>query len=75
MQTVSCFKTKGVNFKSKSVSYTFKILFGWCALGPMNNQTRAGIFGCDEIMFVSADTVKPGIHYFSAPTELRENSI
>ena len=41
----------------------------------MNNQTEAGKFGCNRIMFTSAATVKPGSHYFTVPTEVRETSI
>ena len=43
--------------------YTFKTLLGWCAVGPMINQTKAGKFGCNRIMLALADTVKPGSHY------------
>ena len=41
----------------------FRTLLGWCAVGPMINQTKAGKFGCNRIMLALADTVKPGSHY------------
>ena len=41
----------------------------------MINQTKAGKFGCSRIMFTLADTVKPGSHYFTVPTEVKETSI
>ena len=40
---------------------------GWCVVGPIINQTKASKFGCNRIMFRSADTVKSGNHYFTAP--------
>ena len=51
------------------------MLLGWCVEGPIINQTKAGKFGCNIIMFTLADTVKPGSHYFTLSTELRETSI
>ena len=53
----------------------FKILLGWCIVGSMNNQTKAGKFGYNRIVFASADRVKPGSHYFTLPTEVRKTSI
>ena len=41
----------------------------------MINQTKGGKFGCNRIMFISGDTVKPGSHYFTVPTKVRETSI
>ena len=41
----------------------------------MINQAKAGRFGCNRIMLVSADTVKPGRHYFTVPTKVGETSI
>ena len=41
----------------------------------MINQTKEGKFGCKRIMFTSADTVKPGGHYVTVPTKVRETSI
>ena len=54
--------------------YAFKTLLGWCIVGPMINQTKAGKFGCNRIMLPSADKVKPGCHYFTVPTKVRETS-
>ena len=54
--------------------YAFKIILGWCILGPMINQTKASQFGCNRIMLASADTVKPIRHYFTGPTKVRETS-
>ena len=53
----------------------FKTLLDWCIVGPMINQTKADKFGCNRIMLASADTVKPGRHYFAVPTKVRETSI
>ena len=53
----------------------FKTLLGWCIVGPMINQTKAGKFGCNRIMLASTDTVKPGCHYFTVPIKVRETSI
>ena len=39
--------------------YVFKILLSWCVVEPMINQTKASKFGCNRIMFTSAETVKP----------------
>ena len=55
--------------------YAFKTLLGWCVVGPMINQTKEGKSGCSRIMFTLADTVKPGGHYFTVPTRVRETSI
>ena len=41
----------------------------------MINQTKAGKLGCNRIMLASADTVKPGRHSFTVPTEVIETSI
>ena len=41
----------------------------------MINQTKTGKFGRNRIMFTSANTVKPGSHYFAVPTKVRETSI
>ena len=41
----------------------------------MINQIKAGKLGCNRIMFRSDNTVKPGSHYFTVPTEVRETSI
>ena len=56
-------------------SYTFKTLLSWCVVGRMVNQTKTGKFGCNRILFTSADTVKPGSRYFNVPTGVRETSI
>ena len=53
----------------------FKTLLGWCVVGPMINQTKSGKCGCNRIIFTSADTLKPGSHYFTVLTEVREISI
>ena len=50
----------------------FLTLLGWRVVGPMINQTKTSKFGCNGIMFRSADTVKPGSHYFTVQTEVRE---
>ena len=42
--------------------YAFKTLLGWCVVGPMINQIKAGKFGCNRIMFTSADVVNHGSH-------------
>ena len=55
--------------------YAFKTLLGWCVVGPMINQTKAGKFGFIRIMLTLADTVKPGSYYFTVPTKVRETSI
>ena len=52
--------------------YAFLKLSDWCVVGPMINQTKTAKFGCNRIMFRSADTVKPGSHYFTVQTEVRE---
>ena len=54
---------------------TFETLLGWWVVGPMINQTKASKFNCNRIMFTSADTVKPGSHYFTVPTKVRETFI
>ena len=41
----------------------------------MINQTKADKFGCNRIMFISTDTVKPGIHYSTVPTEAKETAL
>ena len=41
----------------------------------MINQTKADKFGCNRIMFTSTDTVKPGIHYSTVPTEAKETAL
>ena len=38
----------------------------------MINQTKAGKFGCNRIMLAQADTVKPGPHYLTVLTKVRE---
>ena len=55
--------------------YAFKTVLGWCIVGPMINQTKTGKFGCNKIILASADTVKPGRHYFTVPTKVKETSI
>ena len=44
-------------------------------VGSLINQTKAGTFCYNKIMLTSADTVKPGRHYFTVPTKVREISI
>ena len=51
------------------------ILSSWCVVGLVNNQTKAGKFGCNRIMFKSADTVKAGSHYFTVPIRVKDSSI
>ena len=70
-----CFTTNGSNFQWKWAHYAFRKLLGWCAVGPMIYQTKAGKCGCNRIMFTSTDTVNPGSHYFTLPTKVRETSI
>ena len=41
----------------------------------MINQTKAGKFGRNRIMFTSANRVKSGSHCFAVPTKVRETSI
>ena len=55
--------------------YAFKTLLGWCVVGPMSKQNKPDKFGCNRIMVTSADTMKPGSHYFHVPTEVKETSI
>ena len=53
----------------------FNTVLGWCVVGPLINQTKAGKLGCNRIMLALADTVMHGRHYFTVPTKVRETSI
>ena len=55
--------------------YAFKTLLGWCVVRPRINKTKKAKVGCNRIIFTSVDTVKPGGHYFTVPTKVRETSI
>ena len=53
----------------------FKTLLGWCVVGPMIIRTKSGKFGCNRVILTLTDTVKPGSHFFTVPTKVRETSI
>ena len=66
---VRALETREVISSQNGGPYAFKT--PW----PMINQTKAGKFGCNRIMLASTDTVKPGRHYFTVPTNVRKTSI
>ena len=72
---VCALESKEVISSQNGGPYAFKTLLGWCVVGPMINQTKAGKFGCNRIMLALAHTVKPRLHYFAVPTKVRETSI
>ena len=72
---VSALEPKEVISIQNRGPYEFKTLVGMCFVGPMINQTKAGKFGCNRIMYTSAETVKPESHYFIALNEERKTSI
>ena len=72
---VSALEPREVISNQNRGPYEFKTLLGMCFVGPMINQTKAGKFGCNRIMYTLAETVKPENHYFIALNEEMKNSI
>ena len=64
-----------VNPSQNGGPYMFRLILGWCVVGPMQYEKSSDTSSCNRIMITAAGYSNPANDFFAVTTEVQENSI
>lgn len=53
----------------------FRLILGWCVVGPMQYEKSSDTSTCNRIMVTAVGQSNPANYFFAVTTEVQDNSI